>query len=187
MLTASCARHVEAPRAVQERAASMTLAAIPDAPVSGALGGRGFVLRTAWLRVVRRVGQERLDLVLSEGRPSRLCMRPTPGDARQVVLRFTGVTSLAPGELRVEPEDRAREVFAESPEGHGASGRGGGAALVSLDRADDARVEGRLRACVPLPQGGCVSGTFSAAVCWDELDLDGPRGARDRAGDGGAR
>ena len=33
--------------------------------------------------------------------------------------------------------------------------------------------------------GSCVGGTFRAQPCWDELDLDGPRGARDRAPDGG--
>lgn len=186
-LLMACAHPEAPPRPVRERAASMSLAAIPDAPVSGSLGGRPFALRTAWLRLVRRVGQERVDLVLSEGRPSRLCMRPTPGDARQVVLRFTGAARVPAGLTRIEPEERGREVFGEAQGAHGYPGTGGGSALLSVARVDDGHAEGRVRVCLPEPRGGCLAGTFSAVVCWDELDLDGPRGARDRPGDGGVR
>lgn len=187
ILALGCARREEPPRAVRERAAGMNLAAIPDSPVSGTLGRRAFALRTAWLRVVRRAGQERVDLVLSEGRPSRLCMRPTPRDARQVVLRFSGAIRPPAGTTRIEPGERARGVFGEAAGAHGYVGTGAGSALLSIASVDDSHAEGRLRVCLPEPHGGCIAGAFSADVCWDELDLDGPRGARDRALDGGVR
>ncbi len=183
-LLAACSHRAEPPRPVREGAAAMNAATIPDDALHGELDGRPFTLRAAWLRVVRRAGQERVDLVLSEGRPSRLCARPTPDDARQVVVRLPGVTRLPAGTLRIEPAGTAGEVFAEAPHAHGfASARG--AALVVVTRADEGRAEGRLRVCLADAHGSCLAGTFAANTCWDELDLDGPRGARDRRADGG--
>lgn len=186
-LLASCHEAPPARRPVRETAASMNPAALPEAPVQGMLAGRPFTLRTAWLRVVRRAGQERTNLVLSEGRPSRLCGRPTPHDARQVVVRFKGVTQVPAGTVRVEPSDAQREVFAEAPGAHGIEGLGSGHALLVTQIAPGGEVTGRMRACFPDAHGSCVGGSFRAQVCWDELDLDGPRGARDRPADGGAR
>ncbi|MFO0630058.1 MAG: hypothetical protein U0325_31145 [Polyangiales bacterium] len=183
-LLAACAHRAEPPRPVRERAAAMNPATLPDTPLRGDLDGRPFALRAAWLRVVRRAGQARVDLVLSEGRPSRLCAQPTPADARQVVVRLPGVTRLPVGTLRVEPAGTPEEVFAESPHGHGVTGARG-AALVVVTRADDARAEGKLRVCLADAHGSCLAGSFAADACWDELDLDGPRGARDRRADGG--
>ena len=172
----------------RETAASMSAEAIPAANAQGTLGGRPFTLRTAWLRAVRRVGHERVDLVLSEGRPSRLCGRPTPNDARHIVVRFTGVTEVPAGAHRIDPGAQGREVFAEAPGEHGIEAVGGGSALLIAERPDGGDgVFGRVRVCLPDAHGSCVAGAFRAQVCWDELDLDGPRGARDRAGDGGAR
>ena len=184
---AGCHEATPARRRVRETATAMNPAALPEAPVSGTLAGRAFTLRTAWLRVVRRVGQERTDLVLSEGRPSRLCGRPTPDDARQVVLRFKGVTQVPAGALRIDGSDARREVFAEARGAHGTEGLGSGQALLVAEISPEGEVSGRVRACLPDAHGSCVGGSFRAQVCWDELDLDGPRGARDRATDGGAR
>lgn len=183
-LLAACSHRAEPPRPVRENAGAMNAAAIPDAPLHGDLDGRPFTLRAAWLRVVRRAGQTRVDLVLSEGRPSRLCAQPTPDDARQVVVRLTGVTRLPVGTLRIEPTGTPGEVFAEAPHGHGVTAARG-AALVVVTRAENEHAEGRLRVCLADARGSCLAGTFAANACWDELDLDGPRGARDRSADGG--
>jgi len=183
-LLVACSHRADPPRPVRESAATMNAATIPDAPVHGDLDGRPFALRAAWLRVVRRAGQTRVDLVLSEGRPSRLCAQPTPVDARQVIVRLPGVTRLPLGTLRVETAGAAGEVFAEAPHGHGITAARG-AALVVVTRADEGHAEGRLRVCLADARGSCLAGTFAAHACWDELDLDGPRGARDRRADGG--
>lgn len=183
-LLAACSHRAEPPRPVREGASVMNAATIPDAPLHGALDGRPFTLRAAWLRVVRRAGQERVDLVLSEGRPSRLCARPTPDDARQVIVRLPGATRLPAGTLRVEPSGTPGEVFAEAPHAHGVTSARG-AALVVVTRADEGLAEGKLRVCLADAQQSCLAGTFAATACWDELDLDGPRGARDRRADGG--
>lgn len=183
-LLAACARRAEPPRRVRETAAAMNPATIPEVPLRGELDGRPFVLRAAWLRVVQREGQRRTDLVLSEGRPSRLCGRPHPDDARQIVLRLSGVTRLPEGTLRVEPADAAREVFSEAPlRGGYVAARGAAVALIA--RADDERAEGRVRVCLADARGSCLAGAFTASRCRDELELDGPRGARDRSADGG--
>lgn len=170
---------------LRETAASMRAAQIPEAPLRGTLADRPFALQTAWLRVVRRARVQRVDLVLSEGRPSRLCGAPTPSDARQLVLRLRGVTALPAGELRVDGRDPLREVFAESPGEHAVEGLGSGNALLVIEQTAPDETSGRLRACFPDVHRSCVAGSFRARVCWDELDLDGPRGARDRAPDGG--
>lgn len=183
---AGCREHPRVEHRVRERAEAMREALIPDAPVRGSLGGRDFALGSAWLRVERRAGQERVDLVLSEGRVSRLCTRPTPDDARQVVVRLRGATELPAGTLRIDADDGAQEVFAEHRGEHGFEGARGSALLV-VTRSPAGDVSGKVRACIADAQGSCVGGTFRASVCWDELDLDGPRGARDRPGDGGAR
>ncbi len=180
-----CHESSPARRPVRETSDAMSLTAIPDAPVSGTLAGRPFTLRSAWLRVRARSNQSRVDLVLSEGRPGRLCSRPTPNDARQLVVRFRGVTALSAETVRIDAASPGHEVFAEWRGAHGSEGVGGGSAAVVLERVTDAEVVGRLRVCLPDAHGSCVGGTFRAQPCWDELDLDGPRGARDRAPDGG--
>lgn len=178
-------------RPPRETAAAMSPGALPAAPLQGELAGHRFALRTAWMRVNRRAGHERLDLILSEGRPSRLCSRPAPADARQVVLRLRGVTAPPPvGTLRVETTDDAREVFAAVPgehEGHGMAGVGPGAALVVVETSSATELTGRARFCLTDAHQSCVAGAFRATVCADELDLDGPRGGRDRAPEGGRR
>lgn len=187
-ITALSCREAPPPRGpVRETAASMRAAQIADAPLRGMIGGRPFSLHTAWLRVVRRERVQRVDLVLSEGRPSRLCGAPSPSDSRQVVLRLRGVTALPAGELRVDLGDPRGEVFAEVPGEHAVEGLGSGSALLVVEQSAPDETAGRVRACFPDAHGSCVTGSFRARACWDELDLDGPRGARDRAPDGGAR
>lgn len=184
---AGCHESAPVRRPVRETSASMNPATLPATPVHGTVAGRPFTLRTAWMRVVRRVGQERVDLVLSEGRPGRLCGQPTPRDARQIVVRFTGVTALPAETVRIDVSTPRREVFGEAPGAHGIEGLGSGSALVVVERSSPAEAAGRLRVCLPDAHQSCVDGSFRAEVCWDELNLDGPRGARDAPADGGAR
>ncbi len=170
--------HTYAPR---ERAESMTPESLARSPVSGHLGGRPFTQRTAWYRVVRRPGHARLDLVVSEGTPSRLCAVPTPAGARQVLVRYDGTTALTPGPLRADPSPTAPfRVFYERPAEHGFEGVGGASALVVIDAIEANVIVGRLRACFPDATGSCVGGAFRAEECRDELDFDGPRGGRTR-------
>lgn len=176
LLVAGC--H-EAPRregAPRERSTSMQAGNLATAPVAGHLGGTPFRLRAAWYRVVRRPGHERVDLFLSEGNVSRLCGRPTPSNARQVLVRVPNARTLTRGELRVAATTTAMQVSYETPVEHGYEGVGAGEALVVLDTVESTVVAGRMRACFPDAQGSCVDGTFRAEECRDELDFDGPRG-----------
>lgn len=181
VLFAGCREPDARTYAPRERAESMMPESVARSPVSGHLAGTPFTMRSAWYRVVRRPGHARLDLVVSEGAPSRLCARPTPADARQVVVRHEGTTALTPGPLRADPSPSAPfRVFYEHPGEHGFEGVGGASALVVIDAIEANVLLGRLRACFPDATGSCVGGAFRAEECRDELDFDGPRGGRTR-------
>ena len=84
-------------------AASMDLSTVPETAVAGTVDGARFALREAWFRIDRRASRARVDVILSEGRATRLCATSEPEHARHVWLRLAGVTALAPGDLRGSP------------------------------------------------------------------------------------
>lgn len=180
LVVSSCREPAHHDGAPHERAASMHAGSLATAPVAGHLAGTPFRMRAAWYRVVRRSGHERVDLFISEGRSGRLCGRPTASEARQVLVRATGVRALPTGEVRVTAATPTMQVSYEVPEEHGYEGVGGGEALVVFDAAEGTAVLGRLRACFPDAHKSCVEGTFRAEECRDELDFDGPRGGGQR-------
>jgi hypothetical protein len=167
---------------------AIDLETVPSAAVSGAVDGAPFTLREAWFRVERRAGRAGVDLILSEGRATRLCATSDPEDARHLWVRVADATSLTPGDLRGGPT-AAGAVTAhwESRASGRWAGRVGSVAL-RVESADRSAVTGRLRACFGPGAAGCVSGTFLARSCESELDLDGPLAGNTRRApeDGGA-
>ncbi|MEI8255001.1 MAG: hypothetical protein WCJ30_04950 [Deltaproteobacteria bacterium] len=157
------------------RSSDMQVAAIPPPSVGGSIDGQAFHLRTAWYRVERRAGRERVDLILSEGTRARLCGDSTPERAREVWLRFPGVTSLQAGVQRVDPPAATPfSIHYERIVDDRWRGHTGGAAVVSLDVVERTTISGRLRACFDDTSASCLSGTFRAEECQSELDLDSP-------------
>lgn len=175
LATSGCRHEAETRRPPARRSEAMAVALIPPAPVAGRLAGQPFRLRTAWYRVQRRPGRERVDLVLSEGARTRLCSESAPDHARHVWLRFPGVTALRPGEQRLDPPSaRPFSVHYERVVGARWRGHGGGSAVVAFDSVQPSAVAGRLEVCFGDAAQSCVAGSFHAAECWSELDLDSP-------------
>lgn len=178
----------DAPAVSRVSPAAIDLDAVPTAAVSGAVDGARFTLREAWFRVERREGRARVDLLLSEGRATRLCATSEPEDARHLWVRITDVTALTPGDLRGGPTTSGAVTahWESRASGHW-EGRPGSVAL-RVEAADGAAVTGRLRACFGPGADGCVSGTFLARRCESELDLDGPLAGNTRRApeDGGS-
>lgn len=173
-----------------QTSAAMNVASIPTAGVSGTLGGQRFVLREAWYRVQRRAGRERIDLVLSEGRATRLCAESDPEGARHVWVRFPRWQRFSAGEYRIDPNSAnpAMSVHYEAPREHAWEGRGVASAVVVIDEAAGDTVSGRIRACFGDATRSCVAGSFRAQECRSELDPDGPNAGnirRREAPDGG--
>lgn len=188
-LAAACASltacHREAPRRPPAvRSQAMDLAAVPPTPVAGSLRGQAFRTVEAWYRVVRMPGRERVDLIFSEGRATRLCGESTPELARHVWVRFPGVTRLAVGEQRVDPPATSPfSVHYEWTEHEKWVGHGGGSAAIGVDAVTPGTITGRAKICFGDATQSCVTGSFRAQECRNELDLDSPRsGIRQREG-----
>lgn len=172
---AGCARPAPVrPPAI--RSADMQVGAIPPTPVAGTLDGQRFTLREAWYRVVRKAGRERVDLILSEGRATRLCAESDPELSRHVYLRFLQWQRPVAGELRVDPE-RAGVFSAhyEVPDGRQWRGTAVASAVVVFDAPQGDTVDGRLELCFGDATQSCVKGSFRARECRSELDPDGAR------------
>ncbi len=153
---------------------SLDLATAPAALVAGDVDGARFSLREAWFRVDRRQSRARVDLVLSEGRGTRLCANSDPPRARHVLVRFPGAQALSVGVQRGAPG--ASTPVTASFESH-ASGRWSGrpgAVAIEVLTATPTLVTGRVRACFGPGSEGCVAGAFQARLCVTELDVDGP-------------
>jgi hypothetical protein len=188
-LVAACASlsacHREAPRRPPAmRSQAMDLAAVPPTVVSGSLRGQPFRTVEAWYRVVRMPGRERVDLIFSEGRATRLCGESSPELARHVWVRFPGVTRLAVGVQRVDPPAVSPfSVHYEWAEHDKWAGHGGGSAAIGVDAVTPGTIVGRAKICFGDATQSCVAGSFRAQECRNELDLDGPRsGVRQREG-----
>ncbi len=162
-------------RHLNMRANDMRVDAIPPPPVSGTVDGQPFHLRTAWYRIQRRMGRDRVDLILSEGGRARLCGESTPDRARHVWIRFPSVTALHTGVQRVDaPATNPFSIHFERILDGRWRGHSGGVGVVSVDTVERTTVTGRLRACFDDEGASCVSGTFRAEECQSELDLDSP-------------
>lgn len=166
---------------------SLDLGVAPASAVSGDVDGARFTLREAWFRVDRREARARVDLILSEGRATRLCAASEPAHARHILVRFPRAQALAVGTLRAAPnaESPVSAMFETHASDHWV-GRPG-AVAVAIDTVTATLVTGRLRACFGPGGDGCVAGAFQARPCVTELDLDGPlsgnvRPTRDDAG-----
>lgn len=168
-------------------AAAMDLAAVPETAVAGTVDGARFALREAWFRIDRRATRARVDVILSEGRATRLCATSEPEHARHVWLRLAGVTQPVPGDLRGAPSpDDAVTAHWETRASGSWQGRPGSVAL-RIETVSPALITGRVRACFGPGAEGCVAGSFQARACVNELDLDGPLAGNVRGpSDGGA-
>lgn len=175
-LLVGCSREAPA-RPPAERSAEMQVASIPPTPVTGSLEGQRFTLRDAWYRVVRKAGRERLDLILSEGRVTRLCAESDPERSRHVFLRFPSWQRPVAGEYRVDP-GAAGAVFSahyEAPDERQWRGTLVASAVVVFDAPEGDTVDGRVEVCFGDATQSCVKGSFRARECRSELDPDGPR------------
>lgn len=153
---------------------SLDLATAPAGLVAGDVDGARFTLREAWFRVDRRESRARVDLVLSEGRATRLCANSDPPRARHVLVRFPGAQGFTVGVQRGAPG--ATSPVTASFESH-ASGRWNGrpgAVAIEVLTATATQITGRMRACFGPGSEGCVAGSFQARLCVTELDVDGP-------------
>ena len=158
------------------RSQDMNVTAVPPGPVGGTLGGRAFQTVQAWYRVVRMPGRERVDLIFSEGRPTRLCGESEPELSREVWVRMPGITTLHTGVLRVDPPASTPiSVHYEWTVDDKWRGHGGGSAMLSVDEVSVGAVAGRVHICFDDTAQSCVEGSFRASECRNELDLDGPR------------
>lgn len=172
LCASACKAAAVAPTSVP--AAAMDLSAVPERAVAGTVDGVRFALREAWFRVERRKGRARVDVILSEGRATRLCATSEPEHARHVWLRLAGVTQLAPGDLRGAPSpDDTISAHWETRASGAWQGRAGSVAL-RVETVSPALITGRVRACFGPGAEGCVEGSFQARACVTELDLDGP-------------
>ncbi|MFO0644892.1 MAG: hypothetical protein U0326_01560 [Polyangiales bacterium] len=153
---------------------TLDLGLTPAGAVSGELDGARFTLREAWFRVDRREPRARVDLILSEGRATRLCATSDPPHARHILVRVPRAQSLAVGTLRGAPG--AETPVSANFETHASDhwvGRPGSVAI-AIDTSTPTLVTGRIRACFGPGAEGCVAGAFQARQCVTELDLDGP-------------
>src|ERR1019366_5155122 len=78
-------------------------AAIPEAPVSGTIGGAPFVARSARYVADRRVGYQRTDIQLSAGAAESACGPVVPANAPSVWIRLEGSAAIEAQELRPGP------------------------------------------------------------------------------------
>ena len=175
-LGAGCQKEATTRHAPRVASQAMSAAAVPPGVVGGTLVGAPFHTVQAWYRVARMPGRERVDLIFSEGRPTRLCGESEPELSREVWVRVPGVTGLHPGELRVDPgASTPISVNYEWPVDEKWHGHGGGSALLSVDEVTVGAIGGRLHICFDDASQSCVEGTFRATECRNELDVDGPR------------
>jgi hypothetical protein len=152
----------------------MDLSVAPSAPVSGAVDDAPFTLRDAWFRVEQRPGRERVDLVFSEGRATRLCATSEPEDARHLWVRLAGTALPSIGEFQATPSrDGAVSAHWEARTRGRWQGRPG-ALRMRLDTVTEDLAVGVLRACFGPGDQGCVAGSFQARRCVTELDPEGP-------------
>jgi hypothetical protein len=146
--------------------------AIPDAPLSGTIGGQPFVVRDARYIVDKRVGYEHTDIVLSTGTAPASCAVVVPARATSVWLRLEGAAELETKELRIAKESPSAwsvhyQVFQDG-QWHGVSD---GSAVVSIVAPSvDGKVIGGLAVCFSDDKTSCVSGSFEATSCPQTID-----------------
>jgi hypothetical protein len=160
------------PHPLAARAATKKLADVPTTSLAGTLRGKPFKLADARVRIETRAGRERVDVYLSET-PIERCGLPLARHGRRVWLRLPGQPVLDGAELRVEagkpgPFEPHYEVELDDKW----LGHGGGAALLSLKAEGFGRYAGQLWACFDDGLDSCVAGSFQAAACRSELDVD---------------
>jgi hypothetical protein len=147
-------------------------AAIPEAPVSGTIGGAPFVARSARYVADRRVGYQRTDIQLSAGAAESACGPVVPANAPSVWIRLEGSAAIEAQELRPGPGAGGPwsvhyQVFGED----GWVGVGNGSAILSVRELGlDGRVRGGLAVCFPDAAKSCVSGSFVAPSCPPRID-----------------
>lgn len=170
----------EAPVAPLQKAASDLSLDGLEAPVSGTLAGEAFAADSAWYRVKRFPGRERVDLYFDSPAPER-CGLPVRRETRRVWLRFPGKSALDPGELRAatdvhgkgdeRPEGTALTVHYElGTRGHKWVGRSGGVVAVAIDEVEPRAISGRLNVCFDDGEQSCVAGAFRAPECFTRID-----------------
>jgi hypothetical protein len=163
-----------------QASSAMNFSTIAPATVTGRIAGRPFTARDIWYRVQRKAGRHRIDLVISEGRQTRLCAESDPEESRHVWVRFPEWQRFVVGEYRVDPSTTlpaptAMSVHYEAPEEqHRFEGNQTASAIVSIDSAVGDTVTGRMRACFGDAEHSCIEGTFRAIECRPELEPDSP-------------
>lgn len=144
---------------------------IPDAPLSGTIHGRPFVLRDARYVPDRRPGYAHTDILLSSGTADSACAPVVPATATSVWLRLEGPDPIEATSTRTGPGTTSRwSVHYQAFDGRWL-GVGDGSALVSLQApAPDGRVAGGLAVCFSDDERSCVSGSFDAVACPPRID-----------------
>jgi len=144
---------------------------IPAGPPTGKLLGSEFVALGARYSVDRRLGYEKIDIVLSTEPATQSCPE-APSTAPSVWLRRWGHPHLEPGASSISAETGGDwEAHYQVREGGRWVGVGVANGLVVIDRVlPDLKVEGQLAACFRDPEGSCVAGQFTATACPIRVD-----------------
>lgn len=146
--------------------------AIPDAPVSGNIGGAPFQLRDARYVIDRRLGYAHTDIKLSAGKSENPCGPLAPSTATSIWLRLEGPGRIETKELRLGPD--AKDTWTVNYQifsGDRWVGVGDGSAVLSIrEPGADGRLQGGIGVCFDDDKKSCVSGSFDAVACPPNID-----------------
>lgn len=146
--------------------------AIPDAPVSGSIGGAPFQIRDARYVIDRRLGYAHTDIKLSAGKADTPCGPLNPSTATSIWLRLDGPGRIESKELRLGPEVKDTwTVNYQMFDGDRWVGVGDGSAVLSIhEPGPDGKLQGGIGVCFDDDKKSCVSGSFDAVACPPNID-----------------
>ncbi len=115
-----------------------TIDKIPLNPVGGKLAGKPFAVKDARMHIDRRVGYERVDVLLRGDKAVTPCGKLADEKAAGIWLRFAGTTTVKAKEYQVSPQKPAPvSLHMEVSRDDKWYGNGDAAALLLIERFDE--------------------------------------------------